>query len=279
MANVVVVDSNPIVRRALADGVQSAVQTAALFDSHDANSAMEVVRSTPVDVIVIDAGLDAGIDAATLLLAVAARHPRASILMRSPTLSDAAEARGGIAWVCATDGDVSPLVGAIREAVSNRGNDGWSVADMDLVDVTSSLNKTRWSGALSVRDGRRSGVLVMNAGNIVHAEFEGKRGDAAAAGILRSPGGTICECDPPKVNRRTVIGDTAALIAETLVYHANHKPEDAVEITEDDLVQFMGLAEQESTEQHDTFQLFSDDELAELALDDAMAIPLSKKRS
>ena len=278
MANVVVVDSNPIVRRTLASGVQSAIQTAALIDSDNANSAMEVLRSTPVDVIVIDAGLDAGIDAATLLFAVAARHPRASVLMRSSTLSDAAEARGGIAWVCATD-DVSPLVGAIREAVSNRGAAGWTVADMDLIDVVSCLNKTRWSGALSIRDGRRSGVLVMNIGNVVHAEFEGKAGDAAAAAILRGAGGTICECDPPEVTRRTVISDTTTLLAETLVYFDNHAPEDAVEITEDDLVQFMGLEEQESTGQHDTFQLFSDEELADLALDDAMAIPLAKNRS
>jgi hypothetical protein len=150
---------------------------------------------------------------------------------------------------------------------------------MDLVDVVSCLNKTRWSGALSVRDGRRSGILVMNSGTIVHAEFDGKAGDAAAGVILRAAGGTICECDPPEVNRRTVVRDTAQLFADSLLYLENHEPEDTVEITEDDLVHFMGIEEEDSIGHQAAFQLFSEEELAELALDDSMAIPLSKNRS
>lgn len=279
MANVVVVDSNPVVRQALAAGVQSAIRTAALIDSDDANAAMAVVQSMPVDVMVIEAGLDAGIDAATLLFAVAARHPRASILLRSNNLSDVSANRGGIAWVCATDDDISPLVSAVSEAVSHRDDVGWGVGDMDLVDVVACLHKTSWSGALSVRDGRRSGMLVVDSGKIVHAEFDGKAGDAAAEAILRAPGGTICECDPPEVMPRTVVSETNTLLAAAQEYLENYEPEDAVEITEDDLVQFMGLEEQEPTSQHDAFQLFSDEELAELALDDAMAIPLAKNRS
>jgi hypothetical protein len=275
MANVVVVDSNPILRKSLATQVQIAVKTATLIDSDDPTSALAVVRSTPVDVILIDAGLDAGIDAATVLLAVAARHPRASVLMRTTNPEDASPPRGGIAWVCSTSEDVSPLVGAISDAVTNRAAANWALADMDLVDMTGCLHKTRWSGALAVRDGRRSGLLVLHSGSIIHAEYDGQAGDGAAEAILRSPGGTICECDPPQTSRRTVVSETSDLLEGAAHHLANHRPEDALEITEDDLVEFMGLEDEEEGGTAG-FQLFSDEEIAELALDDAMAIPIPK---
>ena len=278
MANVVVVDSNPIVRNSLTTHVQAAVRTATLIDSEDASSALAVVRSTPVEVILIDAGLDAGIDAATVLLSVAARHPRASVLMRTTNPEDTSPPRGGIAWICATSEDVSPLVGAITDAVTNRAAANWALADMDLIDLVGCFHKTRWSGALAVRDGRRSGLLVLHSGSIVHAQYEGKAGDSAADVILRSAGGTVCECDPPQTNPRTVVSDTADLLASASHYLATHSPEDTVEITEDDLVEFMGLEDAEPGIGADAFQLFSDEEIAELALDDAMAIPIPKKK-
>lgn len=278
MPNVVVVDSNPILRQALAVDVPTAVKTATLIDTDGPASALDVIRSTPIDVIVIDAELDAGIDAATVLLAVAARHQRATVLMRTTSPDDASDQRGGISWICGSEDDPAPVVGAIQDAVAGRTARGGNLIEMDLVDVVSCLHKTRWSGALAIRDGRRSGMVVLRSGALIHAEYEGRAGDAAAEAILRAAGGTICQCEPPSVASNTVVSDTSALLRDAAGAIARRSPEDTVEITEADLLEFMGIEEEQGSIP-DGFQLFSDDEIAELALDDAMAIPIPKKNS
>ena len=276
MPNVVFVESDPQLRQYLAAQVPSAVRTATVIESDGPTSAMDVIRTTPVDVIVIDAAIDAGIDAATVLFAVAARHPRATVLMRTTDPDRAVECRGGIAWVYGTTADHGSLVEGIREAVAGRTKRGGTLSDMDLVDVVACLHRTGWSGALAIRDGRRSGMVVLRSGAIIHAVYDGTAGDAAAAAILTAAGGTICECDPPATTSNTVVSDTGDLLRNAVVAIHNRSPEDTVEITEDDLLEFMGVEEEEEGGAAG-FQLFSDDELAELALDDAMAIPIPKK--
>ena len=95
----------------------------------------------------------------------------------------------------------------------------------------------------------------------------------ALEGMLRLRGGTVAECDPPEDTSPNIVRTTPTILAEAAALAASRDPAGDLEITEEDLIEFMDVDNEPEAEP--AFQLFSADELAELALDDSMAIPLN----
>ncbi len=270
MPNIVVVEPDSDLRNALSAQVPVSFGDTTVIVSEDGDTALQVLRTNPVDLMVVNVGLRRGLDAVALILSIAARHPTATVLLRGESL-DASSVSLGVGCVRHPNNDISSLVEAMTEAIARRGDDGRTLASMPLARLLEVIRVARWSGALSIRTGRRVGVLVSDAGVPVHASFDGTAGEEALRTLLGLPGGTLAECDPPISFKRNLTTDPAALVAEGVRAWLSGAPQAEVEITEDDLIDFMGDVAAPAA---DAFELFSETELAELMLDDGMAIPL-----
>lgn len=272
MPNVIVVDRSPNVRRNLSSALTASREDLAVIACDGSESALDVLRTTPVDVVVVDGRLNTAAGALAVLLAAAARNRGAVALVRGES-GEGAGVDDGIGRVAAREGDLSPLVDAVVSCVAEPGSRGRPLGDLSLGALVAQMSRDGWSGALALRDGRRAGALGVSAGAVTHASFGGLSGDAAAELILSLEGGTLTELDAPGLAHNVTLS-TAELLGRAETARAGRGSDGALEITEEDLVDFMGLSAAAPVE--DAFQLFSAEELAELALDDTMAIPLRR---
>lgn len=274
MANVVVVDKTPEVRQELSKAITESLPGGLVIACEDGESALDVLRTTPVDILALDAGLDTGVDIISVILAAAARHRRATVLVRADSGVDVA-VRGGIGRIVASDDDISRLIEALVETANDRHDRAMQLSELSLLRILEETNLAEWSGALAVRDGPRSGIVAIAGGNLVHARFDGDDGEPGLSRMLRLVGGTLTECNPPADLVVNVDRPTATLLAEAAAIQAAGG--DELEITEEDVVDFMGLSQ--SGQMEPAFELFSKEELAELAIDDGMAIPIPRSAS
>ncbi len=64
-----------------------------------------------------------------------------------------------------------------------------SVAGLGLADVVELSANNRFSGCVSVRRDQSTGLIFFREGEVIHAEYEGVRGEEAFYAIMQWPGG------------------------------------------------------------------------------------------
>jgi len=276
MSHIVAISSNPdgldalraaiLDRRAEARWSAVASVDEALGD-HDAG---------PADVVLFD-GVDDGI--VPRLSRLWSSAPLTGIVLYDASADDgvAHTASGALTWV-GTDADPTNVGDAVDAILERR--DGVKRLDaMTLDDVVTLAVATAWTGGIAVRNGARSGRLGFAGGRPAVARFADLVGEDALIEMLTLPGGTLVLVGP--VDDADAAIEHFDLIAVRDAAEARRRDMDhaePVDITDEDLELFMGTPGEPAAPAGggDAFQLFSDDELAELQLDDAMAVSLPR---
>ncbi|MCB9507571.1 MAG: DUF4388 domain-containing protein [Myxococcales bacterium] len=266
MATLLVIERDPSARSALVAAVTAASPGSTVISADADDAALAVIRTTPVDVAILGAEHGGGLDALAVVLALAAGQRAAGAVLYLGGRAPEGELRSGLAWVSRGDGPNAVGVAVAATLAADRAVCG--LAALTPVRLLRAANALRWSGALAFRVGRNSGVVVVRAGELIHASFGEVEGELALEQIATATQGTIVECDPPEGAVRTIYADTRARLDALDVLALTGEPD--VEISEEDLVQFLD----EPATSPAGFRLFDDEELAAFALDDAMAQPL-----
>lgn len=271
MPQIVIVDSEPDRLDAAVAAARAALPNVELSPMSDADGALEYVRASAPDLVVVHAETAGTRGAAGLLLGGAAyqRRARALLLTDGVSAGDPAEADClGVRFV--TTG-AEGLGSALADELSAAETD--PLASLHPSRFLQVARITGWSGVLCIRDGRRSGEVEVAGGTVCGARFDGTEGMGALEAMLNLIGGTLATRRAAAPGEPLHGADTA--VDEAVRIWKDGGPDDAIEITEDDLVAFMG---DEPATEMDSFQLFSPEELSELALDDAMAIPVGRPK-
>lgn len=119
--------------------------------------------------------------------------------------------------------DGSPETGAVSRSADRQGADPAScppvleaLQSTGLSDAIREVSGGKKTGRLMARLGATKGVLVFRAGRLVHAEFQGKRGEAAVMNLLEAEVNAPDGCyqflpwDGSEVPRRTWAADPGA---------------------------------------------------------------------
>lgn len=272
MPQIVIVDSEPERLDAAVAAARAALPNIDLSPISEVEGAVEFVRASSPDLLVVHAGTSGARGAAGVLLGGAAYQRRAKALL----LTDDGVELGGVEADCLGVRVVASGVAGLGDALSDElsAAEADSLASLHPARFLQVARLTEWSGVLSVRDARRSGTIEVAAGKVCGARFQDTEGAEALQAILNLIGGTLAARRREDVDASAIDG-ADRLVDEAVVLWKDGGPDDAIEITEDDLVAFMG---DEPATEMDAFQLFSPEELSELALDDAMAIPVGRPK-
>ncbi len=243
----------------------------------DGGAAIDILESGSTDVLVLDAGLRGGIDAVTVLMTAAARTKRVSVVVVGGLFPEVDEVGYALSWV---PPDAAAIVEHVVAHIECRDGFGNGLIALEIEELLRAMHASRWTGALQLRLGRLTGMIVACGGEVEHAAYGALTGEIALREVVAMVTGSLIECDPPEQRERTIgvpFEDLwTRVIAPAIELRAERVEQLAVEITEDDLVEFLDDA---SEVEEPGFELFSPEELAELALDDTMAVGVPRKTS
>jgi CheY-like chemotaxis protein len=243
MTTVLVVDDDQMFARAIGDDLRYQGLDVAIV--HTVADALDRVRKTKFDVLVTDLRLGAqdGIDLLAALRDVSP-HTRSVLMSAFATARDYQRAieLGAVRVLCKpfTPAD---LIQCITQAVDCGVGFRGSVHGLSLVDMLQMYHFGRRSVTIAV-EGTSPGRLHLRDGQIVHAEHQGLRGEAAVASILAMPAGTLGTTALPSLVPQTVTRDLQEVllgalrsIDETSAGHA-HAPDREFDTDDNDALDF-----------------------------------------
>jgi hypothetical protein len=241
------------------------------------NGGTWALRHRRADVVVVEHR--AGDDAVAPVLSLAAANAHASVIVVTTADAPCGDPAHGLAWV-ARDHAARSLVPAAAAVLAARlqGDDLRALTPTRLLRLAA---VTAWTGALGLRHQGTTGVIVCRQGELMHATWGDISGTWALESIAALQDGTLCECDPPEGAPRSIAGSTHAALdrAEAAAAAAREAAAAAPAARPGDEVTSRVAAEADTevtariAADDDAFILFSDEELAAFALDDAFAAP------
>jgi CheY-like chemotaxis protein len=231
MTKVLVVEDEADFLRTVIRTLDSAAGDFATLTAKTGEEALEILRTQPADILLTDVRLP-GIDGIELVRRALAVHPTIKVIVMSALTSPDVQARaikGGALRFLAKPFKLSDLVALLHDVAALGGWSG-SVTGLDIFDLTQLLAMTQRSRAVRIRAGAKSGVLVLEDGQIVHATANGRVGAEAFSEMVGWEGG-IFE-DLPRTNGaaypRNVDVSTTQLIMEAArrrdEAHLAHRP-------------------------------------------------------
>ena len=230
MTTVLVVEDDQMFARAVGDDLRYQGLEVAIV--HTVADALESVRKHKYDVLLTDLRLGAqdGIDLLAALRDVSPQT-RAVLMSAFATARDYQRAveLGAVRVLCKpfTPAD---LIQCIRQAVECGVGFRGSVHGLSLVDMLQMYNYARRSVTIAV-EGSSPGRLHLREGQIVHAEHNGRSGEAAVASILAMPAGTLGTTALPVRVPQTVTRDLREVLLDALrtLDEDSAHPEDEVD--------------------------------------------------
>jgi CheY-like chemotaxis protein len=215
MTTVLVVEDDQMFARAVGDDLRYQGLDVAIV--HSVADALDSVHKHKYDVLLTDLRLGAqdGID---LLASLRDASPqtRAVLMSGFATARDYQRAveLGAVRVLCKpfTPAD---LIQCIRQAIECGVGFRGSVHGLSLVDMLQMYNYARRSVTIAVA-GLSPGRLHLRDGQIVHAEHQGKSGEAAVMSILAMPAGTLGTTALPTGVTQTVTRDLREVLLDAL---------------------------------------------------------------
>lgn len=189
VASVLIVDADEVLRRALLSDLEQRGHIVAATGSAD--DALEHLSSRPFDLVIADLSLGSrtGLD---LLRAVRRYFPQtAGILLSAAPSSreyEATERLGGS--VLTKPFSKRELQAAVARALATRSGIRSSLHGLSLLDVLQMFHLARKSIALRLV-GRHQGCVLIESGEIIHAEAGVLRGEIALRTLLAQADGTL----------------------------------------------------------------------------------------
>src|SRR5262249_50418760 len=127
------------------------------------------------------------------------------------------------------------LLACVRQAIECETGYRGSIHGLSLVDVLQMFHYARRSVAIRV-DGASPGRLVLREGQLVHADYQGRQGEAALAAILASPTGSRSRSaapDAPDGEERTIARDFREVLLDALRAHDEQRAATAPDDSDD----------------------------------------------
>lgn len=265
MRDVVVFSRDPEFSRRFRGALQDAFAGAEIRDADTLEDVRAISRERAPSIYVVG-GPDAAGRAVDVMAIGAARSRLARLVVLGGRANGSFE--GGVRILASDTGDQ----GLVEACSGADAGDASSLGDLSLESVLRVAHATSWSGSLGLRTSGRSGVLNIRVGNVIEASFGDRRGDAAVIDALTEPVGTLCLLDAPMEFGGAVESELDSLVERAAVVRRDAPEPATPRAQESDAAVALGEPPGEG------FSLFSDEELAELALDDSMAIPLLNQR-
>jgi CheY-like chemotaxis protein len=184
--------------------------------ARSAEIAQQILLDVPVDVLVTDVHLPemSGMD---LLCWAAIETPTTRVMVMTAFdisgIKDRAHAFGCLRLM-RKPFDVHEMRGAILRALDRRDGFAGNLADLSAVDVIQMLCIGRKTVALRLSEGQRSGVVLIENGEIVHAIWEQYIGEDAFFQMMSVVNGLFHTSPLPPDIERTIRGDWQYLLME-----------------------------------------------------------------
>lgn len=184
--------------------------------ARSAEIAQQILLDVPVDVLVTDVHLPemSGMD---LLCWAAIETPATRVMVMTAFdisgIKDRAHAFGCLRLM-RKPFDVHEMRGAILRALDRRDGFAGNLADLSAVDVIQMLCIGRKTVALRLSEGQRSGVVLIENGEIVHAIWEQYIGEDAFFQMMTVVNGLFHTSPLPPDIERTIRGDWQYLLME-----------------------------------------------------------------
>jgi CheY-like chemotaxis protein len=160
--------------------------------ANDGNKAIEIMKSTPVDLVITDIRMP-GISGLDLLEHIRENYPETKVIIMTaygnPEVQKEANERGCLHYL-EKPFKIEDLRSLILDAikVDKKGFVG-QVSDLQLTDIIQLSCLGKMKTALSVSKDDQEGVIYFQEGEIVHAECGGQTGEEALYTLLAWEGG------------------------------------------------------------------------------------------
>jgi CheY-like chemotaxis protein len=184
--------------------------------ARSAEIAQQILLDVPVDVLVTDVHLPemSGMD---LLCWAAIETPTTRVMVMTAFdisgIKDRAHAFGCLRLM-RKPFDVHEMRGAILRALDRRDGFAGNLADLSAIDVIQMLCIGRKTVSLRLSEGQRSGVILIENGEIVHAIWEQYIGEDAFFQMMTVVNGLFHTSPLPPDIERTIRGDWQYLLME-----------------------------------------------------------------
>jgi DNA-binding response OmpR family regulator len=219
--SVLIVDDEPTLRKALSRDLSRRGFDVCSADTVDAALDIliqaRVVRRTPIDVLLVDLRL-AGFNGLDLLRAVrkVSDATRCILMSGHATAKDEQVARDlGAVTFLSKPFTMDELLAAIRKAADCKTGFHGELHGLSLVDVLQMLHFGRRSVLLAV-GGTTQGKIYLRDGEIVHAETESARGEAALCSLLCESSGFLKTSALPAPLAQTISRPFEPLLLDSL---------------------------------------------------------------
>ncbi len=184
--------------------------------ARSAEIAQQILLDVPVDVLVTDVHLPemSGMD---LLCWAALETPTTRVIVMTAFditgIRDRAHAFGCLRLM-RKPFDVHEMRGTILRALDRRDAFAGNLADLSAIDVIQMLCIARKTMSLRLSEGRKSGVILIENGEIVHAIWEQYIGEDAFFQMISVANGLFHTSPLPPDIERTIRGDWQYLLME-----------------------------------------------------------------
>jgi DNA-binding response OmpR family regulator len=164
-----------------------------VLTARSGEEALEVLGTTPVDLIISDIRMP-GMSGLDLLLSVKKNYPQTGVIIMTayptPEFRKDATYRGCLHFI-EKPFDIRKMREIVAQAISDDKGFKGTVTGVELTDIIqiNCLSKTR--AALRVKTAEREGIIYFKDGKITHALCEELEGEEAFYEILAFEGGTL----------------------------------------------------------------------------------------
>jgi len=184
--------------------------------SKNAEIGRQILRETPIDVLVTDVHLP-GMSGMDLVCWAAVETPDTRAIVMTAfdvtTIRDKAHAVGCLKLL-RKPFDLHELRAAILQAMETRDSLLGSLSELSAVDVIQMLCLGRKTTALRIARGQSSGVILIQNGDIVHAVWDNIVGEEAVHEMIAVEDGVFNMAPFPPDFERTITGDYQHILME-----------------------------------------------------------------
>lgn len=192
MTRVLIVDDDPLLRLALAQGLRRLQLEVDVAET--VSEATQRLEEAPVDVVVTDLCLADGSDGIEMLARVRERAPATRTILMSGFATahdyETAMALGAVMVLCKPF-TVADLHAAVRRAAESSQAFHGSFHGMSLVDLLQMLHLARRNSTIDVDGGGTRAQLHMEKGHIIHATCGDLIGEEAFRCVMRARSGSF----------------------------------------------------------------------------------------
>lgn len=192
---VLIVDDEETLTWSLAKSLSNDRDTYEVTTANDGETALELTRKSPFDLVVLDIRLP-GINGLDVLLKIKDERPATKVIIMtaygSSEIKAKAKARGSLFYI-EKPFEIEQMRGLILKALredETRGFDG-SMTGLQLPDLIQMNCLSQVTTALYVRKDQREGCIFFEDGQITHAEIGAIEGEEALFSILSWSSGSF----------------------------------------------------------------------------------------